>query len=175
MRREGRLSRADKKRALYAGGHPTAEAKAIHRRFVAGPLPRLLPIAAVLEVRGRLSGKIVSVPLATVRYEGSWYLVSMLGERSQWVANVRAAGGEAVLTHGRRRAVHLVEVPAAQRAPIIKRYLLFAISARPHIGVSWLAPVADFGASADRYPVFRIERQEASSTTGRSVGQPAGS
>ncbi len=43
-------------RARYAGGRPGEEAKEIHRRYVAGPLPRLLPIAAVLDVRGRLSG-----------------------------------------------------------------------------------------------------------------------
>jgi hypothetical protein len=153
----GRSSWADRKRALYAGGRPTAKAKAIHRRFVAGRLPRLLPIAAVLEVRGRASGDTVLVPLATVRYQRSWYLVSMFGEHSNWVHNVRSANGEAVLTHGRRRPVRLTEVPTALRAPIIKRYLTFAVSARPHIEVSWRASLSDFEEIAFRYPVFRIE------------------
>lgn len=154
---EGRSSRADKLRAMYVGGRPTPEAKVIHRRFAAGPLPRLLPTAGVLQVRGRTSGRTISVPVVPVRYHGRWYLVSMLGEQANWVANVRAAGGAAVLTHGRRRRVHLVEVPPSARAPLLKRYLLFAVSARPHVDVHWRAPLARFSAVADRYPVFRID------------------
>jgi hypothetical protein len=141
---------------MYAGGRPDEAARAIHRRFVSGPLPRLLPIAAVLDVRGRISGATIHVPLATVRYRGSWYLVSMLGERSNWVRNVRAAGGNAVLTHGRRRFVRLVEVPVAERAPIIRRYLTFALGARPHVAISWLASRAVFEAVAGNYPVFQV-------------------
>ncbi len=161
VRPQGSPSRADKLRALYAGGRPTDAAKAIHRRFVNGPLPRLLPIAGVLEVRGRLSGKVIAVPVAPVRYRGDWYLVSMLGERSNWVANVRAAAGEAVLLHGRRRPVHLVEeVRSELKAPIIKRYLMFAVSARPHVVVSWRAPVSRIRAAAGRYPVFRIDKKK---------------
>jgi hypothetical protein len=153
-----RSSWTQKKRAMYAGGRPNDEAKAIHRRYVEGPLPRLVPFAAALEVRGRTSGRSVHVPLVTVRHRGDWYLVSMLGEQANWVRNVRAADGEAILTHGRRRPVRLVDVPVEQRAPIIKRYLLFAVGARPHMDISWRAPVADFDLVADRYPVFRIER-----------------
>jgi F420H(2)-dependent quinone reductase len=110
----------------------------------------------VLEVRGRISGETTHIPLATVRYRGSWYLVSMLGERSNWVSNVRAAGGRAVLTHGRRRPVRLVEVSITERAPIIRRYLAFAPGARLHMAISWRAPLAAFEAIAGNYPVFRI-------------------
>lgn len=46
-----------------------------------------------LEVRGRRSGRLVSFPLVVADYEGERYLVAMLGERANWVANVRAAGG----------------------------------------------------------------------------------
>ena len=141
---------------MYAGGRPNHAARAIHRRFVSGPLPRLLPIAAVLDVRGRKSGTTIRVPLAVVRYRGDWYAVSMLGEQSNWVLNLRAAGGGAVLTHGRRRPVQLIEVPVSERAPIIKRYLTFAAGARPHVSLSWRAPIAEFSAIAGNYPVFRI-------------------
>jgi hypothetical protein len=96
------------------------------------------------------------VPLAVVRYRGGWYAVSMLGERSNWVRNLRAAGGEAVLTHGRRRPVRLLEVPVSERAPILKRYLTFATGARPHVPLSWHAPITEFAAIAGDYPVFRI-------------------
>ena len=144
-------------KALYPGGRPTPEAKAIHRRFIAGPLPRILPIASVLEVRGRRSGRITRVPLVTVRYNSSWYLVSMFGEQSKWVKNVRASKGEAILTHGRRRSVHLVEVQVPYRAAIIKRYLMFAFGARPHMQVRWNDPLSAFKAVAADYPVFRVE------------------
>ncbi|GAA3829923.1 nitroreductase/quinone reductase family protein [Nocardioides panacisoli] len=93
---------------MYAGGRPNDAARTVHRRFVSGPLPRLLPIAAVLEVRGRTTGATIRVPLAVARYRGRWYAVSMLGEQSNWVRNVRASGGDAVGTHGRSQ-------PARQR------------------------------------------------------------
>jgi len=151
------MAKAERKRALYPGGRPTAEARAIHRRFVSGPLPRVLPVGSVLDVRGRRSGQVIRVPLAIVRYRRSWYLVSMFGEQSNWVQNVRVSNGEAVLTHGRRRPVRLVEVPVSERAPIIKRYLFFATGARPHMRVGWRAPLSAFEAAAPLYPVFRVE------------------
>jgi hypothetical protein len=146
-------------RARYAGGRPTEETKAIHRRYVTGPLPRLLPIAAVLEVPGRVSGATIHVPLAIVPYQTHWYQVSMLGERVNWVRNTRAAGGDAVLLHGRRRPVHLVEVPVTQRVPILRRYLLLAWGARPHLPVTWRSPRRALAAVAGDYPVFRVDRR----------------
>ena len=142
---------------MYAGGRPNDAARAIHRRFAAGPLPRLLPIACVLDVRGRRSGRTIRVPLVIVRWKGGWYLASMLGDDANWVRNVRAAGGEATLLHGRRREVRLIEVPAERRAPILKRYLLFAFGARPHMPVRWNAPLAEFEAIAAHHPVFRVD------------------
>ncbi len=143
---------------MYSGGHPDAEARAIHRRFAHGLLPRVLPIAAVLHVRGRHSGKTIEVPIVVVPYRWHWYTVSMLGEHSNWVQNVRASGGDALLTHGGRRAVHLVEVDADRGARIIKRYLTFAIGARPHVPVHWRSAVVAFEGVAASYPTFRIER-----------------
>lgn len=145
---------------MYQGGRPDDEARAIHRRYASGPIPRLVPVAGVLETVGRKSGALIRVPVVVAPWHGSWYLVSMLGEDANWVRNVRAAGGKAVLLRGRRREVRLVEVPGHERAPIIKRYLLFAVGARPHLPVRWRDPVAAFEAIADRYPVFRVERPD---------------
>jgi hypothetical protein len=149
--------RAEQMRARYAGGRPNEEAKAIHRRYVAGPLPRLVPIAAVLEVPGRVSGATIHVPLVIVPYRTRWYLVSMLGEQANWVRNIQAANGDAVLLHGRRRHVHLVEVPVERRAPIIRRYLLFAWGARAHMPVTWNSRLPEVAAVAADYPVFRVD------------------
>jgi hypothetical protein len=109
-----------------------------------------------LEVRGRRTGRSVSFPLVPVQYEGSRYLVAMLGNRTGWVANVHADGGHAVLHAGRTEPVRLQDVPAAQRAPNLHRYLQVAPGARPHIPVDRHAPVAAFEAVAEQYPVFRV-------------------
>jgi hypothetical protein len=69
---------------------------------------------------------------------------------------VRAAKGEAVLHHGGSEPVHLVRIPAAKRAPILKRYLEVAPGARPHFPLDERAPVSDFEKIATRYPVFRV-------------------
>ena len=150
---------SEQKRAMYAGGRPNDQAKQVHRRFADGPLPRVLPIAAVLHVRGRSSGNLIRVPIVVVPYGRHWYTVSMLGEQSNWVRNLRAAEGDAELTHGRRRRVHLTDVAVDERAPIIKRYLTFAFGARPHMPVRWNDPLSAYEAIAAEYPTFRIDRR----------------
>lgn len=85
-----------------------------------------------LEVTGRKSGRTISLPVVIAIFKGERYLVSMLGEDVNWVRNVRAAGGRAAFRRwsratprdaGRREEIQLEEVPAAQRAPILKAYL----------------------------------------------------
>ena len=109
-----------------------------------------------LEVRGRRSGQVISLPLVVADLAGERYLVSMLGNDASWVRNVRAAGGLAVLHRGERRTVRLVEVELGHRAPILKRYLAVAPGARPHLPVDRHAPLEEFERIADQYPVFRI-------------------
>ncbi len=81
----------------------------------------------------------------------------MLGPQSEWVKNVEANGGDAVIRQGRRERVHLVPVPTEQRAPVLREYVRIATSGRTHFPVAKGAPLADFEAIADRYPVFRID------------------
>jgi len=87
--------------------------------------------------------------------DGQRYLASMLGE-SQWVRNVRAAGGRAVLRSGGREEVQLTEIPANKRAPLLKAYLHAAPGARPHVVVDMDAPIEEFEKVAADYPVFRV-------------------
>jgi hypothetical protein len=84
------------------------------------------------------------------------YLVAMLGEQANWVRNVRAAGGEVTLHHGRQERAHLHEVPPDQRAPVLKAYLKRAPNARAHFPVDRDAPLADFERVAAGFPVFRV-------------------
>ncbi len=109
-----------------------------------------------LQVTGRKSGRIVSFPLVMVVVDGQRYLVSMLGDNTQWVRNVRASGGKAVLRNGGREDVQLDEIPADQRAPILKAYLQIATGARPHVPVDKDAPLAEFEKIAATLPVFRL-------------------
>ncbi len=112
---------------------------------------------AVLEVRGHTSGRLRSNPVVIATVEGKHYLVSMLGPGSDWVKNVEAAQGVAFIRQGRRRPVHLVSVPVEQRAPILQEYVRIALSGRKHFPVAVGAPLPQFQAIAERYPVYRID------------------
>jgi len=148
----------DDLRAMYAAGRGNATARRWARFWAvvqgAGLLPRRW---VTLEVVGRRSGRTLRFPLGMADWAGDWYLVSMLGERCNWVRNVRAAGGLVAIRHARTRTRRLVEVPVEQRAPILKRYLQKVPGARPHIPVARDAPMAEFEAIAGGYPVFRVE------------------
>jgi hypothetical protein len=85
----------------------------------------------------------------------------MLGANANWVSNVRAAGGHAVLRHGRRERVRLDEVQPGERAPILRRYLQVAPGARPHMPVDRNAQLAEFDRIAGDYPVFWVRSAEA--------------
>jgi len=145
------------KQWLYRGGRPGGLAKMMNRisaiQFSSG-LSRERD--ATLEVRGRRSGRTISFPVVVADYEGARYLVSMLGEDANWVQNVRAAGGRAVLRRRYPEAVHLEEVEAGARAPILRRYLAVAPGGRPHIPVDRHAPLAEFERVAAQFPVFRV-------------------
>lgn len=144
-------------RWLYRGGRPNSLARTLNRAwaqiFATGRGPAMV---ATLEVVGRRSGQPVRLPVVIADLAGERYLVSMLGDGTNWVRNVRAAGHRAVLIKGGRTAVRLEEVPVQQRAPIIKRYCQVATSGRVHIPVDPAAPISAFEAVADQYPAFHI-------------------
>ncbi len=115
-----------------------------------------------LEVPGRRSGVVRRTILVRIACDGEHYVVALAGE-SQWVRNVRAAGGRVVVGRRERRAANLVEVPPEQRAPVIRAYLLRwgrragSREARFYFGVSAEAPLRGIQEVAEHYPVFRIE------------------
>lgn len=145
-------------RLFYRNWRPTRTGRAVNR-FQAWWSGAGLPPRSVtaLEVRGRVSGQARSVPVVITALEGDRYLVSMLGPGSDWVKNVEAAHGDAVLRQGRRRRVQLVLVPADRSAPILREYVRVASSGRHHFPLTVDAPLSDFEAIADRYPVYRID------------------
>lgn len=147
------------KRWLYRGGRPNIVAKILNWGWAIihslGIFPNYL---VTLQVVGRRSGKMTSFPLAMTVMNGERYLVSMLGAETNWVRNVKAAGGKARLRHGITEQVLLQLVNVEQRAPILKAYLQLAPGARPHIPVSPDAPLSEFEKIASQYPVFRLEK-----------------
>lgn len=146
-------------RAMYVGGRGDETARKFARvwarLFRLGLMPRRW---ITLEVKGRKTGQVTRFPLGMADYQGHWYLVSMLGNECNWVRNVRAADGKCSILRVGRRRCRLVEVPASERAPILKRYLEKVPGARPHLPIDRRAPVADFAAIAPDYPAFRLER-----------------
>jgi len=145
------------KRWLYRGQRPNWIARILNRAWAtvasSGVASNYL---VTLEVTGRKSGRIVSFPLVLAVVDGQRYLVSMLGDNVQWVLNVRAAGGSAVLRSGGREEIQLEEVPADQRAPILKAYLQIATGAQPHVPVNKDAALSEFEKIAAAFPVFRL-------------------
>ncbi|HEU5439631.1 MAG TPA: hypothetical protein VFU88_10100 [Ktedonobacterales bacterium] len=150
------------RRWMYRGGRPNWLARTLNRVDAGlGALGVGSKLGlATLEVSGRTSGRTISLPVAIAVVAGERYLVSMLGENVQWVKNVRAAGGRAVIHSGGREHVHLEEVAVDQRAPVLKAYLHRAPGARSHIPVDMDAPLADFEKIAGAYPVFRLVSAE---------------
>src|SRR5262245_5068901 len=74
-----------------------------------------------LTVHGRRSGKPRSVPVIPVEHAGTRYLVSPRGE-SEWVKNLRAAGGGRLTRRGRSHDFTAEEVPVDSRPPVLAAY-----------------------------------------------------
>lgn len=144
-------------RRLYRGGRPSGLSRVLNRVgswvHSAGVWPRRL---VTLQVRGRRTGRLISFPLIMVELGGERYLVSMLGERANWVHNLRATRGAAVLCPGRREVVRLEEVDPALRPPIRRRYLAVAPGARLHFPVDRRAAFEAFEPVSADFPVFRV-------------------
>jgi deazaflavin-dependent oxidoreductase (nitroreductase family) len=149
--------RGRSRRWMFGGGRPNRVATLLNSLTAtlasAGLAPKRL---VTLEVRGRRTGRLRSLPVVVTEVGGERYLVAMLGGKANWVRNARAADGRVVLRHRGREAVRLEEVGQRDRAPILQRYVEVAPGARAHIPVPPGAPAADFETIAARYPVFRI-------------------
>lgn len=137
-------------------------------RLVGVPLTSLgvaPPHAVTLEVAGRRTGKPRRIPILVTRFEGHDHLVALAGE-SEWVRNVRAAQGRAVLHRRGARRVTLEELPESERAPVLAAYQAAGeersgeaggrLQARCNFGLGPEPTLADFERIAHRYPVFRV-------------------
>lgn len=112
----------------------------------------------ILRVPGRRTGTLRSVPVNVLTFGGRRYLVAPRGV-TEWVRNVRAAGGGELRVGRRVEAVRLVELTDADKPEILRAYLqrwkwevgqFFS-------GVDLDATDEQLLAVADGYPVFVIE------------------
>jgi deazaflavin-dependent oxidoreductase (nitroreductase family) len=111
---------------------------------------------ATLEVRGRKTGEPRSVAVNILERDGERYLVAPRGE-TEWVRNVRAAGGEATIRRGKNERVKLEEIPAQERAPIIQAYVRDnAWATKREFGIEPDSPIEEFERISGDHPVFRI-------------------
>ena len=76
----------------------------------------------ILRVRGRKTGTWHSHPVNLLTYEGKRYLVAPRG-LTQWVRNIRAAGGGELGLGGRVQSFKAVEISDDEKLQILRAYL----------------------------------------------------
>jgi deazaflavin-dependent oxidoreductase (nitroreductase family) len=115
----------------------------------------------LLTVTGRRTGQPRTFPIAVLPLAGGRYIVQAF-PNAAWVANARAAD-TVTLTRGRRSStVRLVEVPVAERGPLLREVVRTqpASAAQRYVtnGLA-AAPTPDaVAAAAEWIAVFRIEK-----------------
>src|SRR4051794_28904805 len=76
----------------------------------------------VLRVRGRKSGEWRSTPVNLLTVDGARYLVAPRGT-TQWVRNMRAAGGGELRLGRRSETFRAAELPDQAKVPVLREYL----------------------------------------------------
>ena len=112
----------------------------------------------VLEVRGRRSGQLYTLPVDLLEHAQGLYLVAPRG-RTLWVRNV-AASDAIVLRRGARRERYALRALAdADKPPVLKAYLdRFRSEVGRFFPVPAGSPVEAFAPLAARYPAFALTR-----------------
>ncbi len=116
--------------------------------------------AQLLEVRGRTSGTVHSVPVNPLEVDGHRYLVAPRGE-TQWVRNFRIAG-EGVLRVG-TTSERIVgrEIPDGDKPPILRAYLdKYHWQVGAQFDVPKYATPEQIAEIAGNHPVFVIHARE---------------
>ncbi|WP_093765552.1 nitroreductase family deazaflavin-dependent oxidoreductase [Streptomyces sp. F-7] len=112
---------------------------------------------AELSVRGRKSGQMQRIPVNPHTYEGERYLVSARGH-SQWVRNMRAAGGGELRVGRKVRTFTAVEIPDEEKLTVLRTYLeKWGWEVNQYFkGVTAKSSDEENLAAAPDHPVFRI-------------------
>ncbi|MGV9251905.1 nitroreductase family deazaflavin-dependent oxidoreductase [Streptomyces sp. NPDC003697] len=113
--------------------------------------------SAELSVPGRVSGKPQRVPVNPHTHGGARYLVSARGH-SQWVRNMRAAGGGELRVGRTVHTFTAVELPDDEKLPVLRTYLRkWGWQVDQYFqGVTAASTDEELLAAAPDHPVFRI-------------------
>jgi deazaflavin-dependent oxidoreductase (nitroreductase family) len=112
----------------------------------------------VLRVRGRTSGEWRTTPVNLLTFDGQRYLVAPRGE-TQWVKNLRKAGGGELQLGRKTEPFRAVELPDEERPDVLRAYLK-RWKAEVGIffdGVGADSPEEDLRRIAPDHPVFLVE------------------
>jgi deazaflavin-dependent oxidoreductase (nitroreductase family) len=111
----------------------------------------------LLLVRGRKSAQIRTTPVNPLEIGGKRYLVAPRGE-TEWVRNLRAAGGGELRLGRHREPIGVEEVPDDLKPPILREYLRRwqRETGRFFEGLTAESPEPELRRIAPRHPVFRI-------------------
>lgn len=119
---------------------------------VAGPLFGRMPGFGLVLHRGRKSGREYRTPVKVFRHQGMYVVTLPYGPRTDWVRNVRAAGGCDLLVRSRRLRMTDPVVVADDRSVRIRWGLRLVLSALRVTEFLTLTPAADPDADADSDP-----------------------
>jgi deazaflavin-dependent oxidoreductase (nitroreductase family) len=92
------------------------------QRHVESVVMTWLPGQPTLRMRGRLSGRMRTIPVRPVRVADARYLVALLGD-TNWARNLRAAGSAVLVERRVTREFRAVEVFGEERAAAVAAYL----------------------------------------------------
>ena len=112
----------------------------------------------VLEVKGRKSGEWRRTPVNLLVHDGERYLVAPRGH-TQWVRNMRVAGGGRLVLGKRVEEFEATEVPEAERPELLRAYLKkwkWEVGAF-FDGVGPDSPAAELRRIAPDHPAFRLK------------------
>jgi len=111
----------------------------------------------VLAVRGRKTGEWRTVPVNLLTHEGERYLVAPRGE-TEWVRNMRAAGGGELRLGRTREPIRTVELPDTEKPSVLRAYLQkwWWEVGRFFEGIERDASPDDLRRIAPGFPVFRL-------------------
>jgi deazaflavin-dependent oxidoreductase (nitroreductase family) len=111
----------------------------------------------VLRVRGRTSGQWRETPVNLLTYEGERFLVAPRGH-TQWVRNLRVAGGGELRIGRRTEAFGAQELPDAEKPPVMRAYLKkwkWEVG-QFFEGIDEKSPDEKLLEAAPGFPVFRV-------------------